>query len=193
MKLLIDGYNLLKTIDKNKTLSYDAITVYCNKLATYLVHKKLEGIIVFDGGMSFLQERSWQKELEILYVGRDRVADTFIKEYLDAYWRHDLLLVSSDRELNEYAQHYGVCSVDVQVFWEFVCAATRSKKKGKLQNTQIIKITDTKNDELDELMAQVTAKDIAYKNDMLEIYESKTDVKHASKTDKKLFQKMKKL
>lgn len=63
MKLLIDGYNLLKTIDKNKTLSYDSVNVYCNKLATYLLHKQLEGIIVFDGGMSFCRSDHGKKSL----------------------------------------------------------------------------------------------------------------------------------
>ena len=194
MKLVIDAYNVLKNIRHHETCSSDQINWFYNQLARYAAMKQLELIVIFDGGASSYQERFFIKQIEIIYVGKNRTADDFIKQYLDAYYTSDLLLVSSDRELILYAQKYGLCSIEAVLFWHLLMQALEKIpiKKSK-QHSSMIKVSETNNEELDSLMAEVSDKDIAFKQDVVSLYNEDDKAHGRSKIDKKLLMKMKKL
>ncbi|HTM05996.1 MAG TPA: NYN domain-containing protein [Patescibacteria group bacterium] len=191
MKLLIDGYNLFKQIDDVTLLSPAQRSKYVNMLERYVQMKALQGLLVFDGG---LQERaSYEGEslLEIVYVGKNRTADDFIKDFLQESHGKDILLVSSDRELNKVADYYQVASIDVLDFWYFVKDALVDKKKSVKKTGHIIKVSGSDHPELDALMK--TLKVTSIKSDDLIIDKGATSRLKRSKIDKKLLQKVKKL
>jgi hypothetical protein len=191
MKLLIDGYNLFKQVGGVTLLSPVQRAKYIKTLARYVQLKRLSTLLVFDGGM---QERASYEEdglLEIVYVGKNKTADDFIKDFLQTYGGDkDILLVSSDRELNKMADYCHLPSIDVFDFWHFVKAALIEKKMPVQKSGHTIKMSSSDHPELDALMGGLKVTDV--KQDDLLINSSPTALKR-SKIDKKLLQKAKKL
>lgn len=190
MELLIDGYNLFKQVAGVALLSSMQMTHYISALTRYVQVKHLPALLIFDGGM---QERATYEQrglLKIMHVGKNKTADDSIKDFVQEHRGKDVLLVSSDRELNRVADYYNIPSIDVLDFWQFVQDALNQKKVPVKKSGNIIKMSSTTNPELDALMVgtkiTVTKEDNAMQDRVSQ------SLKH-SKIDKKLLQKIKKL
>lgn len=190
MELLIDGYNLFKQVAATALLSSAQMATYISILMRYVQAKGLPALLIFDGGM---QERATYEQrglLKIMHVGKNKTADDSIKDFVQEHRGKDVLLVSSDRELNRVADYYNVPSIDVLDFWQFVQNALNQKKAPIKKNSSIIKISNTVNPELDALMAGTKITTIKEDNAMQDRVSQ--SLRH-SKIDKKLLQKIKKL
>ena len=129
MELLVDGYNLFKQVVGASLLSSTQMAHYIALFSRYVQKKELTALLVFDGGM---QERPLYQEhgmVQVIYVGKNKTADDFIKDYLQQCAHKNMLLVSSDRELNRVADYYNVPSIDVLDFWYFVRQALAKKEQ----------------------------------------------------------------
>jgi len=164
MKLIVDGYNLLKQI-KAAYISDSERGAFINALVRYGQHKNLAMIIVFDGGMSSWAEKQLINPLvKVVYAGRGVSADTYIKEFISKSAQQDLLLISTDRHLNRYAASYGIPSLDALDFLQFVrieqeeyVASDRTEPKKTF--TQIIKFEheeESSSGEVDALMRGIS-------------------------------------
>ena len=120
MIILIDGYNVLKMVFPKALVDERQRETFIGQLARYaqMTHNKL--YVVFDGGDEsrplFLQRR----DITIVYSGYRDSADTVIKGLLEEEQQKEVLLVSTDRELNRYAAHYDIPSMESLVFYGYV-------------------------------------------------------------------------
>ena len=83
MKLVIDGYNLLKNILKIQYVSLRERDQFLKRLSLYAEKKSVQILIVFDGGdVNFnYSERAYG--IEIIYSGFIDSADDVIMRYIE--------------------------------------------------------------------------------------------------------------
>ena len=138
MILIIDGYNLLKHIDPHKDVSEHERTVFLHQLKRYARRKKHKIVLVFDGGpyqwpyfasadaacfegqavpYEAPKERSMVNGIKVIYSGGRDTADTVIMRYIADHKTQDLLLISSDHELNLFASKYDIASIGSDDFY----------------------------------------------------------------------------
>lgn len=156
MIIIIDGYNFLNYINKTNFIVEAQKKKFYEKLKKYKQEKKHEIIIVFDGGTYFrslVETMAWGK---IVYSGQMQSADDVIKNYIDELQQKDLIIVSADREICDYANKLGVCCVLPKYF---------NKKLKEYPKINFYKSVDSKaiklnsklaSDELDQLMQEAS-------------------------------------
>jgi predicted RNA-binding protein with PIN domain len=203
VKLLVDGYNLLKLI-KASHISDKERSLFVDALSHYSTERKLEVILIFDGGISTWPQREVVTALmSVVYAGNGVSADSYIKDYIAKNRQQDLLLVSTDRHLNRYAAHYGVPSVDAADFLQFVRFAQQERtveprKSGNKENAHVVKFEHEDEDipaEVDALMhgisqAQVQKKVTYLKNNAEPAERDKTTLSKKERILKKKLDKL---
>lgn len=190
MELVIDGYNLFKQIAGVDFISLTQLSFYINILVTYVQKKKLSALLIFDGGIHNYPTYDQKRLLKIMYVGKGKTADDAIKDFIESNHKRDLLLVSSDRELNRVADFYMIPSIDALDFWHFVQNSANERKVSSPSRGPIVKMSNVVNPELDDLM--INTKMSIFKEDSIQQQQLRQSLK-MSATDKKLLQKVKKL
>lgn len=191
MKLLIDGYNVLKQITKSPYASAAERAAFINQLSRYARKKSLDILLVFDGLPANDERISTKVAITIHYAGGHHSADDYLKERLDNA-HGTTLLVSSDRELVFYAQQYEIPSIDADYFYELVrTALNHPETTPHHQRAPLVKTTDNDADDLAALMDQWTRK-MPTKDRPADLMQTTTHTTQ-SKTEKKLLQILKKL
>lgn len=193
MVLVIDGYNVLKKLLGTVYANESQRDQFIKRLCRY-AHKKDHTInIVFDGGISLWPETfSPSTKMKVVYVGKSKSADDYIKDYLEEHKSYEIALVSSDRELNLFAAQRSITSIDSRVFLNLLEHALDQNIAIKKTSPQpFYKTTDTKDKEVDELMASLNiSRDLKKEED--EIKPSHKQ-KVVSKKERFLLEKLKKL
>lgn len=123
MKLIIDGYNLLKHIEGADFVDERVRTKFIEKIGAYSRKKQLPIVLVFDGGPSLYPTREKHNGVEVVYSGTKESADEYIQQYVEDVPTHTMLLISSDKELVNYVQYHGLDALDSQAFYTFMQAA----------------------------------------------------------------------
>lgn len=193
MKLIIDGYNLLKNILKLQHVSSDARNHFLKRLAIYAQKKSLQLLIVFDGGdVSFnFSERVYG--LEIIYSGFIDSADDVIMRLISAHsYQQELLIISSDRQIVDLATSRRIDILRSEDFYDLlkISEANSHNLKSNFSNN-LNKITSEINPELDNLM-ELASRQIRLKDDS-EIKLRKSGVNKLSKSELQKQRKLKKL
>ena len=191
MKLIIDGYNLIKMVSKAQHIAVDHRDQFLRQLGSYAKNKKLQIIVVFDGGdVSFVySERIYG--MEILYSGFQTSADDVIGRYItDRRGKEEMMVISSDREITNFAVSCGVDILGVVEFYSLVCAAEEAAILPKF-TSQISKIGSNYDPELDELMEE-GSRQIKFKKE-LNSSSRVASAKKLSKVERQKRRKLKKL
>lgn len=190
MILLIDAYNVLKQAVGRSSVTDRERVAFLQKLKAYGHKKHHEQVVVFDGGSSHLVMQERTKRMVVVYAGAGKSADDYIVWYLNQYQDCDIVLVSSDLELNSVASGYGLVSIESAYFYQLVCDAVSRKSEHK-KSTQLSKMSTEKNQELDDIMVAGSVC-IPYKDELLPTSnQSKKNTE--SKENKKLLTILKKL
>lgn len=198
MIIVVDAYNLLRaTPPYKKTITDKERKHFIANLSAYGRAKGHKIIIVFDGGPHEWPFKENFKIVQVVYSGIHESADDYIKEYIEAHKEKDLLLVSSDSELNRFAQHRNIASIDSSSFAGLLREGlmTQNSFEQKSQN-EIIKLNQDKEfrsdaqQVLDKLMTEASKKVFEKSEDFAQVH--KKD-KQLSKQDRALLQKLKKL
>ena len=122
MSVIIDGYNLLRWVQKDEEYEYMEEVVLCAVLSEYLKRTRTYGQIVFDGlGPPDKSGLGGLPNLEVYFSGMDTDADTIIAEKIIANTapKH-LTIISTDREVRAAAASRKAVSVRSDIFWEIV-------------------------------------------------------------------------
>ena len=117
---IIDGYNLLRTVEKVSEHSESINDVrLCHVLGRYLRAIGRTGEIVFDGiGPPEKSVFDNIGGLDVFFSGRASDADTVIEDKIMASTApRELIVVSSDRRLRDAARARRAKSVKAEVFW----------------------------------------------------------------------------
>lgn len=152
MILVIDAYNVLKQVLPSLQIGERERARFIEQLGRYARYRQHKVILVFDGGPydRATQERS--AGVYVVYAGWHESADDYIKRYLSEHRELDIVLVSSDREVRAVADRLQIESVQAQEFYGLMQAALIESSSVNTRQTQAMKTSESRNDELDALM-----------------------------------------
>jgi len=196
--IVIDAYNVMHAVFKiySKKVNERQRSRFIAQLGTYGKRKGNKIVLVFDGGPYEWPYKEHVQGVYVVYAGVHQTADDYIKEYLDEHRSKDLLLVSSDRELREYAARLDISVLRVTKFWDIMqdtMQTSDDNKKISVSGGNVVKITEAEHADLDRLMMQASevvplkSEDMAHDN-------TEFIQKHGvGKKDRKLLKKLKKL
>lgn len=195
MILIIDGYNILKQIKADPAIHENERKNFTNHLIAYAKIKHHSIIVVFDGGPFWWSSGTTTKNVTTVYSGTRENADDYIKKYIEASKHPDnLLLVSSDRELIDFAQKNNVHALRAQEFLTILERTLPQQTIAVVKSTEkAYKMKDSpQNSELDQLMAAGSSTIMLKKEDLAR---TKQPIKSNKlvKKDRKKQQKLKKL
>lgn len=132
MPTVIDGNNLIGSSPDISLEDPLAREKMLHLIRNYQKDKNTNLIIVFDGKPdSFYDDKSSGDKLSVVYPGFGISADDEIKKILDGYSDYKtVILVSSDRELKDYARNMGVRTINsVEFYFELKKVYRLSGKK----------------------------------------------------------------
>lgn len=155
MILVVDGYNLLKSV-LDREFTQEQKEQYIKKLQRYCAKKKHKMVIFFDGGFFDMPSRDKEGNITVVYVGRNKLADEAIMDYLEAHKTKDILVVSSDHEITNFAQRIGIVALDSIVFDNYVHQALEKKETRSISSGKDIYKFEhgQENAQLDQLMVE---------------------------------------
>jgi predicted RNA-binding protein with PIN domain len=123
MPVLIDGYNLLRVVQKQEQFAGMDEAELCRMLEEYLSRTRDRGQVIFDGiGPPDKSRLGPWRNMEVYFVGQRTDADTIIEERIkDCSAPRSLIVVSSDRRLKTAAKHRKAVSIGAEDFWGMLC------------------------------------------------------------------------
>ena len=196
MIIIIDAYNLLRAVPPyKKTITDKERAQFISRLGAYGRRKGHKIVIVFDGGQHEWPFKEHMKTVTVVYSGIHETADDYIKEYVQAHRAKDLLLVSSDAELNSFAAHVKIPSIDASSFNQLVYEALRGKEVAAHKNGDVVvKLADDNQRDIDELMLQAS-KSVPEKSEDVVSKKNRSGTKKAQlgKAERALLKKLNKL
>lgn len=156
MKLIIDGYNLLKWAISSNYVAIEERTAFIRLIEQYALAKLHQIILVFDGDIGELplfdnQESSIRTE--VLYSGYLETADELIIRIISRLKGQELWLVTSDRKLSDLAKARGAGIIKSNEFYKYLLEFQHHKgQDGAVCDPTTYKTTVSDNEELDEIM-----------------------------------------
>jgi predicted RNA-binding protein with PIN domain len=158
MIILIDAYNLLKQLYTGEYITDQECQEYIAELNRYNNIKHHTIILMFDGGFFDMSSQHKEGQVLVVYAGRNQTADQAIKNYLRSNHNKDLLLVTADRELIDFAQKFDTVSIDPIIFDRYVKRALKkSDEKMRMAEQPVQKLpSEDESEELDRLMEQAS-------------------------------------
>ena len=193
MILIIDGYNVLR-MWYNYIVSEHERTIFINQLKKYAIKKKLKIVLVFDGGIMPWSEESSSKTLKVIYVGKNVTADEYIEKYIKKNQNKELLVVSSDHQIQNYAKEYNIESVDAELFLKFFDKTFHKiDSRDKKQKNIVVKMHQEKMPDLDRLMSEAYVSSECGPDSFKKKMECKNVSEKLSKKEKKLKRLLEKL
>lgn len=190
MIILIDGYNLLKSISPNSTSNDQERRAFLKMLSSYAYRKKHRLIVVFDAGPYEWAYKEKINGVAVVYSGRFQTADEFIMEYLDEHYAKETLLVSSDNEIGRHASDLEVPSIGSQDFFKVIQDVLCDEHSIADQEVSVTLESDTQ--DLDTIM-QEGSRHVPIKQEDLQPSTVKISSKKMSRAEKKLYTILKKL
>lgn len=197
MIIVVDAYNLLRSVPPyKKTITDKERVQFIAYLSAYGKRKGHKIVIVFDGGPYEWPFKENHKAVTIVYSGIHESADDYIKEYIEIHQAKDLLLVSSDSELNRCAARLNIPSIDSAIFQQLLFQEFQAKQNSSVKESDIVKlIQDEENSsDIDALMKEAS-KNIPTKSEDMIVMENKRDgnKSQVSKQERSLLKKLRKL
>jgi predicted RNA-binding protein with PIN domain len=194
--ILIDAYNLLKTVLHVQFISDQQRAKFLDLLNAYAQHRPSNQIIlVFDGGQDLYEVEQNYKHLRLFYSGSMQIADDVIKKKLYAYRGHDILLVTCDRELRRYAANYQIESLGSVEFYTILQDTMQVQAQKEVIIAQTIcKTSENNNADLDVLMELGSRRLVMKDQDQeVKIVMRASEKRFDTKKDKKLLKKIAKI
>lgn len=130
MIIVIDAYNVLKQCIHDREIAEHERAHFLSELSSYGRKKRHKLIVVFDGGANEWPTKERSDGTCVIYSGYHETADDYIKTYLKKHRMQDILLVSSDRELNRVADNLDIPSLDAADFYRII--------KDEVEKVQVI-------------------------------------------------------
>ena len=139
--ILIDGYNLIRCSSSLSTLDQQDIQLgreaLLKSLASYKKIKHHMITVVFDGAHAppLSQPKDRVKGIKIKFSRSGETADTVIKK-ITAREKEKVLVVSSDRDVVDFAASQGAATISSPAFEEKITMAVYMDTKGIVDQTR---------------------------------------------------------
>ncbi|MBP6869495.1 NYN domain-containing protein [Candidatus Babeliales bacterium] len=195
MIILIDAYNLFKTVLHAQFVQKAERVRFLNLFEKYATMRSHEIVLVFDGGSDVHELLHNYDLIKIYYSGYNQSADDLIKKKLKIYQGKDVLLVTSDRDIRQFAKQCSIESIGSQEFHKILQSVMNRKEQQEVVIAQTIhKTSSTDNAALDTLM-ELGSRRLVPKDQDKEVRFVMDDAskKYDSKKDKKLLKKIVKI
>lgn len=154
MIILIDGYNLLKQRFSGTYIEDRVVDQFVRQLGAYRKKRGHSVVVVFDGGTMPWPEQRHKHDITIVFAGYKRTADDYIKDYIAEHHKTELLLISSDRELNNWASRHDIVSMNSLDFFVILKETLAVETQNKKPVSELIKTTESSSEYLDEIMRE---------------------------------------
>lgn len=187
MIIIIDGYNVLKNWYQHTTITEKERHEFLVKIGRYGRKKRHKMVVVFDGGFYEWPYKEKRAGVTVIYSARES-ADEVIAQYLEDHKYKDILLVSSDHELNLAAAQLKIVSIGSE---EFSYLLKEALLKMPDKHDTVITVDDQETN-FDRIMEKATEV-IPHKDDDTPSKERVLSRTHPSRHDKVLLKKLKKL
>ena len=195
MIIVVDAYNLIKSILKVTYIQEKQRNQFIKLFQQYVLLRENQAILVFDGGFDLYEDDYDYDHLTIMYSGQMHTADDVIKRILKERQGRDVLLVTSDRDICDYASQCNIESIGSVDFYEILQEVMMQQKQKKEKVSQgAHKTTDRSNDYIDDLMeegSRVLEKKI--QDQEVDFIVRIRDHKKISKKDRRLLKKIAKI
>jgi hypothetical protein len=145
MPFIIDGYNLLHSIQKSdEHFAGSGDVLMCKVLNTFLRRNGEKGQIIFDGiGPPEKSGFENLSNLEVIFSGPRIEADEVVEDKIKTSSApKGLTIVSDDRRLRAAAKKSRAASIKCQAFWRSVLEQTKSKPSPKEPREKRFGITE---------------------------------------------------
>jgi predicted RNA-binding protein with PIN domain len=134
MPLLVDGYNLLRHVQKDEQFADLRESGLCRILSDYLSEIRDRGNIVFDGtgppDKDEMEQLGGFGNLEVYFSGTHQSADAVIEQKIqDNTAPRSLVVVSTDGQLRAAAGRRKATAVRSDVFWQQLVARLENRRK----------------------------------------------------------------
>lgn len=196
MIILIDAYNLLKTVLHTQFIQDAQRIKFLQLFEKYAqLRQSNELVLVFDGGQDPYEVEENYKHVTLFHSGFMQSADDIIKKKLKMYQGFDILLVTSDRELRQSAKQYQIESLGSMEFYRIFQDVMKLYDKKEVIVAQTIhKTTANENLDVDALMEFGSRLLVAKDQDKhIKVVMRHHDEPGNSKKDKKLLKKIMKI
>lgn len=123
MPYIIDGYNLLRAVQKHEEFAALTDVQLCQIVSDFLRCVRDRGQIVFDGlGPPDKRELGGIRGVEVYFSGEHAEADGVIEQkILDNSAPKSLVVVSSDNRIRKAAAKRKATAVRAEPFWIYLC------------------------------------------------------------------------
>lgn len=195
MTIIIDGYNFIKHVVGSSYVSEREIDSWIKRFDEYVSLRHNDVVIFFDAGPGYYKSVEQYGKIVIYYSGQEQTADDLIKDWLAKHKGQDVLLVTSDRDICDFASRLQFVSIGSQDFSRVFnhVMAQEAEYEQKLSAT-VHKVSRDAHPDLDELMEQgsrdLVNADVQY-HDHIPI--RIRNGKKASRQDKRLTRKIEKV
>lgn len=195
MTIVIDAYNFIKHISGKTFISDKEIDDWIKKFKEYIRLKNNRIVLVFDAGPSVYQSQDVFGRLVVIYSGQKESADDVIKSWLMKWRDVESLVVTSDREIRDFASRLDVVSVSSDDFYKIFdrVMGQECRYEQKIMHT-LHKISDVQSSELDDLMeksSRFLGQDFVTRESIEPI--RIRNGKKVSKQDKRILKKLEKI
>jgi predicted RNA-binding protein with PIN domain len=131
MQIIIDGYNLLRSIEhlfEDQTAVSDV--KLCHAIDKYLKYTRQKGEIVFDGiGPPDKSTFNTLENIQIIFTGSNTDADTIIESKIkNSTAPTNLIVVSNDRRIRDAASARKAAATKSEDFWNDVVKFLEKKR-----------------------------------------------------------------
>jgi len=199
MIVVVDAYNVLKQVVATGDITQRERNNFISQLGQYASIKKHTIILVFDGGAHDRVYKEQVAGIQVVYSGPHQTADQYIADYLTKIVGQEIVLASSDRELNSQADDLGVASIGAQDFYHILQNTLRNQGRNSgrysavaKKQGHIVKLHEDSSPELDALMREA-AQGATIKKEDIRGSTASLDSKKPTRLDKQLLKILKKL
>lgn len=195
MTIIIDAYNFIKHISGKTFISDKEICDWIQKFKEYVRMKNNRIVLVFDAGPDMYGSDDVFGNVTVIYSGQKKSADDVIKSWLLKWRGVEVLVVTSDREIRDFASTLDVVSVGSDDFYKIFDRVMQQEMRyeQKIMHT-LHKVSDVQSLELDELMeksSRFLGQDFVIREDVGPI--RIRNGKKVSKQDKRMLKKLEKI
>lgn len=141
-RVIIDGYNLIRQVReltaKEQVSLQDGRDALVAKLKIYRKYKPHSILVVFDGKSEMSERSEAYKEggISICYSTSSQTADEAIQDFLKGDLQ-DVVLVTSDRALQQYAETRGCAVMESPAFYrKLELALAMAGQGGKIEDDE---------------------------------------------------------
>jgi predicted RNA-binding protein with PIN domain len=194
MIIVIDGYNVLKQALGRTEIAQREKDTFIKQLSRYAKKKGHAVLVVFDGGSTQKADKERIDGISVVHSGFEQSADDWIKNYMQQHKGHDLLLVSTDRELGASVKRMGITCLDSMDFYKILQESTLDSNRSHTTRGPIIKTASHETPGLDDLMMQASRIVNTKLDDAIATKQERKSAAHTvSKKDRQALKKLKKL